>query len=78
MIKLLTTHCPRCMILKKKLDIAKVEYREITDTEEIQSYGVSYVPALILPNETMDSDTPTILDFSAAIRWVNEYNGGSK
>lgn len=70
MIKLLTTHCPRCSVLQKKLDAAGIEYEEITDIETIQSYGVDAVPVLVIDNE--------ILDFTAAVKWVNDYNGGNQ
>lgn len=64
MIKLLTTHCPRCTILKKKLDAAAIEYEEITNEDEIKSYGVDFVPALVLDD--------VILGFSPAVKWVNK------
>lgn len=66
MIKLLTTHCPRCIVLSKKLDAVGVEYEVIEDIETIQSYGVEYVPALIM-------EDGEILDFTRAVSWVNNY-----
>lgn len=65
MIKLLTTHCPRCTVLQKKLDAKNIDYIEITDVEEIQSYGVDAVPALIVDK--------VIMDFPAAVQWINNY-----
>ena len=70
MVKFLTTHCPRCSVLKKKLDAAAIEYEEITDIEVIKSYGIDSVPVLVIDNE--------ILEFSAAVQWVNNYNGGNQ
>lgn len=70
MIKFLTTHCPRCTILQKKMDTAAIEYEIIEDVEVIQSYGIDFVPALVLDDK--------ILDFSAAIKWVNNYAGGKE
>lgn len=70
MIKMLTTHCPRCIVLKKKLDAKNVQYEEITDEKVIESYGVDFVPALVL-------DEDTILDYNASIMWVNSYYGGN-
>lgn len=64
MIKLLTTHCPRCTVLQKKLNSKNINYVEITDIEEIQSYGVDTVPILIVDEE--------IMDFSAAVQWINK------
>ena len=65
MSKLLTTHCPRCTVLQKKLDAKNIDYIEITDVEEIQSYGVDAVPALIVDK--------VIMDFPAAVQWINNY-----
>ncbi len=65
MIKLLTTHCPRCTVLQKKLDAKNINYIEITDVEEIQSYGVDAVPALIVDK--------VIMDFPAAVQWINNW-----
>ena len=65
MIKLLTTHCPRCTVLQKKLDAKNIYYTEITDIEEIQSYGIDAVPALIVDE--------VIMDFPAAVQWINNY-----
>lgn len=70
MIKFLTTHCPRCIVLKKKLDAKNIQYEEITDEKIIGSYGVDFVPALVF-------DDDTILDFNAAVMWVNSYYGGN-
>ena len=70
MIKLLTTHCPKCSVLKKKLDAAAIEYEEIDDIEIIESYGIDFVPALVLEDR--------ILGFSAAVQWINNYKGGNQ
>lgn len=64
MIKLLTTHCPRCTVLQKKLNSKNIDYVEITDIEEIQSYGIDTVPVLIVDEE--------IMDFSTAVQWINK------
>ena len=65
MIKLLTTHCPRCTVLQKKLDAKNINYVEITDVEEIQSYGVDSVPALVVGKE--------VIDFQTAVQWINNW-----
>ena len=70
MIKFLTTHCPRCSVLQKKMDAAAIKYEIIEDEETIKSYGIDFVPALVIDNE--------VLDFSAAIKWVNNYTGGTE
>lgn len=71
MIKMLTTHCPRCTVLKKKLDAKNIQYEEITDEKVIDSYGIDFVPALVL-------DEDTILDYNASVMWVNSYYGGNQ
>ena len=79
MIKFLTTHCPRCTVLQKKLDAAGVEYEMIEDVEVIQSYGVDFVPALVITDmEIANSEATAILDFSAAVKWINIYAGGEQ
>lgn len=73
MIKLLTTHCPRCSVLQKKLDAAAIEYEMIEDVEVIQSYGIDFVPALVLTDmEIANSEATAILDFASAVQWVNK------
>ena len=69
MIKMLTTHCPRCIVLKKKLDAKNIQYEEITDEKVIESYGVDLVPALVIGEE--------VLDYNASVMWVNSYYGGN-
>ena len=73
MIKLLTTHCPRCSVLQKKLDAAAIEYEEITNDDEIKSYGIDFVPALVFTAlELANSEATAILDFTSAVQWVNK------
>lgn len=73
MIKLLTTHCPRCSVLQKKLDAAAIEYEEITNDDEIKSYGIDFVPALVFTDmEIANSEATAILDFTSAVQWVNK------
>lgn len=73
MIKLLTTHCPRCSVLQKKLDAAAIEYEIIEDVETIQSYGIDFVPALVLTDmEIANNEATAILDFTSAVQWVNK------
>lgn len=64
MITLYTTHCPKCNILKQKLDKKNIEYNINEDVETMINKGFSSVPVLEVDNE--------ILDFVNAIKWVNE------
>lgn len=63
MIKLYTTHCPRCQTLEIKLDRAGLKYEVCEDAEEMKARGFKAVPVL----ETDDG----VFNFIDAIRWVN-------
>jgi hypothetical protein len=60
-------------VLQKKLDAAAIEYEEITNDDEIKSYGIDFVPALVFTNmEIANSEATAILDFTSAVQWVNK------
>lgn len=63
-IILYSTGCPRCEVLKKKLDEKGVSYEIVTDTDEMLKLGMTAAPGLSVDGGLMD--------FSAAIRWVNQ------
>ena len=42
---LYTTHCPRCKILKQKLNNSNIEYQECDDIDKMISLNISSVPA---------------------------------
>ena len=60
-----TTGCPKCAILKKKLDAAHLSYRICDDVDEMQALGLLEAPALGVGGE--------ILRFADAVRIVNDY-----
>ena len=65
MITIYTTQtCPKCKILKKKLQEKGIEYKEFNDEDEMQRMGILSVPVMDVDGEQ--------LDFSAAIKYVNE------
>lgn len=68
MIKLYTTGCPRCKVLKKKLDENNLNYETITDEAMIiaacKENATDTVPLLEVDGK--------FYDFSAAIKWVGE------
>ena len=64
MITLYTTHCPKCNVLKSKLDSKNIEYKIVEDVDIMQNKGFSSAPILEVDNE--------MLDFVNAIKWVNE------
>ena len=63
MLVLYSTGCPKCGILKKKLDERGMEYQENTAVEEMLSLGITSVPVLCVDGEMMD--------FPNAVKWIN-------
>ena len=63
MVKLYSTHCPRCNVLEKKLDQNGIRYEVIEDEQTIINKGFMTVPMLEVDEKVMD--------FSEAIRWVS-------
>ena len=65
MITIYTTQtCPKCKILKKKLEEKGIEYKEFNDEDEMQRMGILSVPVMDVDGEQ--------LDFPAAIKYINE------
>lgn len=58
-----STHCPKCNILAAKMRDKNIDYEEVTDVEEMKKLGLMSVPYLSVDGEMMD--------FGAAIKWVN-------
>ena len=65
MIKLYSTNCPKCKVLESKMQKKNIEYSVCTDVNEMLSHGIKAAPALELEDNQ-------ILNFSDAVRWVNE------
>ena len=63
MIKLYSTHCPQCQTLAIKLDRAGIKYEICDDKEAMAALGLKAAPALDIGDQ--------ILNFSQAIKWVN-------
>ena len=63
-IILYTTHCPRCEILKAKLDEKNIKYLICENVETMKLLGFSAVPVLEVEGEFME--------FRAAVDWVNK------
>lgn len=58
-----TTGCPRCNVLKKKLDEKGIQYEVITDKDIMISKGFSVVPILEVDDR--------IMEFAEAVKWIN-------
>ena len=63
-IILYSNNCPRCKILKKKLDDNKINYEIIDDVDIMIDKGLSTVPVLEINGR--------MLDFKEAVEWVNK------
>lgn len=66
-IVLYSTGCPKCSILKKKLEAKGIEYIENNQVDEMVELGISHVPVLSVDGELMS--------FADANRWINECKG---
>ncbi len=63
-IILYTTHCPKCNILKAKLDEKNISYTVCEDVVELKALGITMVPVLKVDGAYME--------FKAAVDWVNQ------
>ena len=61
-----STGCPKCNILKKKLQEKNISYELNTNVEEMLSLGISEVPVLSINGKLMD--------FKTAIEWIKQFN----
>lgn len=64
-VKLYTTHCPKCNVLKAKLDDKNLQYEEVTDSDVMTSLGIDEVPVLQI-------DDGPLMVFSEAVKYVNQ------
>lgn len=56
--------CPKCNVLKAKLDAKSIQYSTVSDVPYMLSIGIVSAPQLDVNGERMD--------FKAAVLWVNE------
>lgn len=64
-ITIYTTHCPRCEVLKKKLEQKGITwYNEIDSMEIMNNLGIKSVPMMSINNGEL-------MNFEEAIKWVN-------
>lgn len=56
--------CPRCKVLKSKLDQKGIKYEDISDVEIMRSKGFQEAPKLDVNG--------VIMDFKEAIKWIGE------
>ena len=60
---LYTTHCPKCTVLKKKLDQKGILYEESNDLDVLVKHGIQSVPVLDVDGELML--------FDKAVEYIN-------
>lgn len=63
---LYSNDCPRCKILKQKLNTAGIKYIEENNIKKILETGIDAVPVLQVDNEKMV--------FTEAVKWISERN----
>ena len=63
MLKLYSTGCPKCKVLKSKLDSKKIEYTIIEDIEVMKNKGFNSLPVLEVDG--------TMYEFREAVNYVN-------
>ena len=56
--------CPRCKVLKSKLDQKGIQYQNITDVEIMKSKGFTEAPKLEVYG--------VIYNFKEALEWIGE------
>lgn len=62
-IILYSTGCPKCKVLKSKLEEKNIEFVENNSVEEMTGLGITQVPVLSVGG--------VLLDFKKAVTWVN-------
>lgn len=68
MIVYSSSTCPKCKVLKMKLDKAGVKYTVNENIEDMEMLGIKSIPYLQL-------DNGTLLDFAEAVKYANAQNG---
>ena len=63
-VVLYSTGCPKCTVLKKKLQAKNIEFTEINDINTMLQMGLDEVPVLKVDNQ--------IMPFKKAVEWVKE------
>ena len=57
-----TTHCPKCRVLKRKLEEKGIAYTENEDVDEMVARGFKSAPILVVNGKAMT--------FKEALNWV--------
>lgn len=65
MVVLYSTGCPKCKVLKQKLDSKSIKYTEENSVDKMLAMGITQVPVLAVNEE--------LLTFQQANEWVNTH-----
>ena len=68
MIKVLSTGCPACQVLEKKLNDANIKFEIESNEDKILEYGISTVPFIVEENGNL-------ISFSEAVQLLNTSEG---
>ena len=60
-------YCPKCKVLKQKMDAKNMEYAECSDRDIVFSEGIDVTRGLMVDGQMMS--------YGAAIKWVNGRRG---
>lgn len=63
MVTLYSTHCPKCVILEKKLNQKNIKYQINDDVDLMEKKGFLSLPMLEVDGKEMD--------FASAVKWVD-------
>lgn len=63
-IVLHSTHCPKCNVLKTKLEQKNIEFKENNDVKLMMQKGFTSAPMLEIDN--------IIYNFKEAVEWIGE------
>jgi glutaredoxin len=66
---LFSTNCPQCKVLEKKLEQKGIQFEITNNIDELIEMGIKRAPIL-------KTDDGQYLDFSNAIKYVNEVSEG--
>lgn len=64
---LYSSNCPKCIVLKKKLEEAKIDFETIEDEEIFNKKNIRFMPAFEYDNQ--------IVDFNSAIKYIKTQKG---
>lgn len=62
-VTLYSTGCPKCKVLKSKLDAKGIDYIVVDDVDEMVRLGIQSVPYIMIND--------VLMNYKESIEWVN-------